>query len=65
MISLDVPGMIEVTPDPRVAHPSPLKKKCREGHLVVKNRIMLHELNFMGTTPPSHGLDPSYVEHGG
>ena len=52
-------------PNPWVAHPSPLKKKRREGHLVVKNRIMLHELNFMGSTPPSNGLDPSCVEHGG
>ena len=54
-------------PTPSVAHPSPLKKKRREGHLVVKNGIMLHELNPMGSTPPppSHGLDPSCVEHGG
>ena len=49
-------------PTPRVAHPSPLKKNRREGHLVVKNGIMLHELNSMGFT---HGLDPSCVEHGG
>ena len=34
-------------PTPRVAHPSPLKKNRREGHLVVKNGIMLHELNSM------------------
>ena len=50
---------------PGVAHPSPLKKNRREGHLVVKNGTMLHELNSMGSTPPSHGLDPSCVEHGG
>ena len=37
---------------PWVAHPSPLKKKCREGHLVVKNGTMLHQLNYMGSTPP-------------
>ena len=49
-------------PKPWVAHPSPLKKKLREGHLVVKNGIMLHELTSMGF---SHGLDPSCVEHGG
>ena len=49
---------------PRVANPSPLNKKRREGHLVVKNGIMLHELNSMGSTLPSHGLDPSCVEHG-
>ena len=52
-------------PNPRVAHLSPLKKNCREGHLVVKNGIMLHELNSMGSTPRSHGHDPSCVEHGG
>ena len=52
-------------PNPRVAHLSPLKKNRREGHLVVKNGIMLHKLNSMGSTPPSHGLDPSCVEHGG
>ena len=33
---------------PGVAHPSPLKKNSREGHLVVKNGTMLHELNSMG-----------------
>ena len=73
MITPDVPGILGVTPDPRVAHPSPLKKNRREGHLVVKNGTMLHELNSMGLTPPSHGLDPplshgldpSCVEHGG
>ena len=43
-------------PTPRVAHPSPLKKKRREGHLVVKNGIMRHELNSMGSTPPFTGL---------
>ena len=52
-------------PRPQGGPPQPLEKKCREGHLVVKNGIMLHELNFMGSTPPSHGLDPSCVEHGG
>ena len=43
-------------PNPRVAHLSPLKKNRREGHLVVKNGIMLHELNSMGSTPPPTGL---------
>ena len=52
-------------PTPRVDHPSPLKKNRREGHLVVKNGIMFHKLNSIGSTPPSHGLDPSCVEHGG
>ena len=52
-------------PNPRVAHLSPLKKNRREGHLVVKNGIMLHELNSKGSTPPCHGLDSSCVEHGG
>ena len=29
IVSPDVPGIIGVTPDPRVAHPSPLKKMLR------------------------------------
>ena len=68
MISPDVPGMIGVTPDARVAHPSPLKK-CREGHQSQKaearmgdiwwlNGTMLHELNSIWPTPPPHGLNP-------
>ena len=65
MITPDVPGIPGVTPDPRVAHLSPLKQKRREGHLVVKNGNMHHQLTSMGLTPPSHGLDPSCVEHGG
>ena len=56
MVTPDVPGTLRVTPDPRLAHPSRLKEKCREGHLVVKNGIMLHELNSMGSTPPPTGL---------
>ena len=43
MISLDVPGMIEVTPDLRVAHPSPLKKR-REGHLGQKAETKMGEI---------------------
>ena len=43
-------------PRPQGGPPQPLEKKCREGHLVVKNGIMLHELNSMGLTPPCTGL---------
>ena len=57
--SYDHPGCSWHTwgdPRPQGGPPQPLEKKCREGHLVVKNRIMLHELNFMGSTPPPMGL---------
>ena len=43
-------------PRPQGGPPQPLEKKCREGHLVVKNGIMLHELNFLGSTPTPMGL---------
>ena len=44
MINPDVPGMMKVTPDPRVAHPSPLKKKRREGHLGQKAEIKMGDI---------------------
>ena len=42
-------------PHPQGGPPQPLEKKRREGHLVVKNGTMLHELNSMGSTPPPTG----------
>ena len=63
IITLVVIMLFWTRPTPSSAHPSPLKKKRREGHLVVKNGIMLNELH--GINSPSHRLDPSCVEHVG
>ena len=62
MITPDVPGMLEVTPDPRGAHPSPLKnKKLREGHLVVEPGTLLHTETCLNLVPPRDRPSPPWV----
>ena len=56
MITTDVPGILGVTPDPRVAHPSPLKKNAEKDIWWSKMELCSTSYTQWALLPPPTGL---------